>query len=328
MKYFLIGLIAYLGYFFFPTDTPIIVDFIQTLSPDQKKLAVLDWEDEKRVDWHFLPALSYPRAGIQLSDLNDKQKELVHDLLKSALSEVGYEKVEAIIDLENILARLENNYTHRDPDQYALAIFGNPAEDMQWSWSFGGHHISLHFTYVDGKASFSPRFFGANPGEVKDGDKKGLRVLAQEEDLGFKLLTSLNSKQQEQAIISEDPIYEIVTKNQKQVDPLAAHGIHENELTEEQQIILDEILAVYLSCLPRDLAEKRMAIIQAEKKIFAWAGATVYGKAHYYRIQGKSFLIEFDNAQNNANHVHTVWRDFNGDFGRDLIREHREAHKH
>jgi hypothetical protein len=61
---------------------------------------------------------------------------------------------------------------------------------------------------------------------------------------------------------------------------------------------------------------------------FGWAGSTKAGKPHYYRIQGKSFLVEFDNVQNGANHIHTVWRDFNGDFGRDLIKEHYEHSHH
>ncbi|WP_235296605.1 DUF3500 domain-containing protein [Portibacter marinus] len=328
MRYLIAAIIAFSSYHLLtPSQEPTIA-FINSLSTDQKSKAIFTVDHERRTDWHYLPAGSYERPGIKLADLKQHQREKVFDILRSVLSEKGLEKSKAIIDLENVLAELENNYTHRDPDQYSIAIFGHPSNQNPWSWSFSGHHLSLHFTYADGQISATPRFFGANPATVLEGPKKGLRVLAKEEDLGMLLLHSLDEDQKEIAIISEEPYWEILTKNDSKVDPLQRQGIGIKQLTGDQRKLLLKVLAEYLSSLKPTLAEDRMKIIQNEDLIFAWAGSTALGKPYYYRIQGESFLIEFDNAQNGANHIHTVWRDFDGDFGQDLLLEHRKKHKH
>lgn len=328
MRYLIAAIIAFSSYSLLtPSQEPIRV-FIDSLSEDQKSMVLFDANHERRTDWHYLPAASYERPGIKLADLNDNQKDKVFNVLRSVLSEKGLEKSKAIIELENILAKLENNYTHRDPEQYALAIFGDPSDQKPWSWSFSGHHLSLHFTYVDGQISATPRFLGANPATVPEGPKKGLRVLGREEDLGMKLLHSMDEAQKKKAIISEETYWEILTKNDAKVDPMERQGIGWNDLEDIQRKMLVDIVVEYLSSLEESLAEERLNMIQNEALIFAWAGSTELGKPHYYRIQGSTFLIEFDNAQNGANHIHTVWRDFDGDFGRDLISEHRKKHKH
>jgi hypothetical protein len=203
-----------------------------------------------------------------------------------------------------------------------------------WGFRAEGHHLSLNFTLVrDTLIATAPAFFGANPAEVRSGSRAGLRALADEEDIGRELVLSLDERQLADAIIATETPRDIVTGNAAQVEPLAPIGIRITELRPDQAAILVRLLDVYLGRMAEPLAERRRAALERtdfDEVAFAWAGSTRPGEAHYYRIQGPSFLVEYDNTQNNANHIHTVWRDFDGDFGRDLLREHyRDApHPH
>lgn len=299
--------------------------FIRSLDPDQKSKIMLPFDDDSKSNWHFIPSSTWERPGLQLGNLRADQKELFFQLLHSALSEKGYSKTTKIIDLENVLLEMSGDSVMRDPDKYYVAIYGNPEVDSLWSWRFEGHHISLNFTISNGETSIAPRFLGANPATIPYGPRKGERTLGREEDLGFDLVHSLTANQQQKAIFQEKPFYEIVTSNSPEASPLDPVGIPYGELNESQQGILLEIIQEYLSSMPVDMAMERMANLKKEEMnaiMFGWAGSTHAGEGHYYRVQGKTFLIEFDNTQNNANHIHSVWRDFTGDFGRDLIRLH------
>jgi len=219
----------------------------------------------------------------------------------------------------------------RDPEKYFTAFYGNPERDSLWAWSFEGHHISLNFTVLNDQISMAPRFFGANPAIIPAGKRKGERTLDKEEDYGLELINSMSDSQKQKALFRENAFFDITTTNAPEVDPPEPVGIEMKDLNPAQQNILVNLINEYLSAMPTDLAAKRMENLEKEEfgKIrFGWAGATNLGEPHYYRIQGKTFLVEFDNTQNNANHIHTVWRDFDGDFGRDLIREHYRTSEH
>lgn len=301
------------------------VDFLESLDQEQLKKAQMPFDDQSRDFWHFLPGEMWKRKGVWLKDLNQQQKELVFVLLQEHLSETGFKKILDIIDLENVLVEMGQEKNFRDPDKYFVAIYGDPSKDKLWAWSFEGHHISLNFTVYDKKVSITPRFIGANPATIPLGKRKGERPLEKEEDMAFQLLNSLDSNQRIKAIFSSRPYFEIVTSNATEVGPLRPVGIKYSELKKSQQEHLIDLIKVYMSAMPEVIAKKRMAEIEKENLSeirFGWAGATDYGQGHYYRIQGQSFLIEFDNTINNANHIHTVWRDFDGDFGRDVIKEH------
>ena len=251
-------------------------------------------------------------------------------MLKENLSKAGYEKTLRIIDLENVLAELENNAERRDPQKYHIAIYGNP-EDQQWSWSFQGHHVAFHFTISGNKIAFVPRFLGANPAMIKEGPRKGERTLEREEDLGFELINDLSDDQKAKAILPDHQFGDIKSTNIPQADPLDPAGIKNEQLNERQKGILQNLIKEYLAVMPDDLAAHRLERLRSEDMgeiRFAYAGSMKLGAAHYYRVQGKTFLIEFDNSQNNANHIHSVWRDFEGDFGRDLIKEHYQNSDH
>lgn len=307
------------------------IKFLNSLNQDQRNKAQLPFADITKTIWHFIPGSMFPRAGIQMSELKINQKELLNSLLQSFLSETGYTKTKKIIDLENILADLTGDTVRRAPDKYFVAFYGNPEKDSLWSWSFEGHHLSLNFTILNGKTSIAPRFLGANPATILSGSRKGERTLDKEEDLGFELINSLSIKQRKITIFQEKAFSGIVTGNSIEVDPLHPVGIKYEELNSSQQLVFLKLLNEYISAVPEKEAKKRMEKLKNEEmnKIrFGWAGGMNPGEGHYYRIQGKSFLIEFANRQNNANHIHTVWRDFNGDFGRDLIREHYKNSDH
>jgi hypothetical protein len=214
----------------------------------------------------------------------------------------------------------------RDPERYHLTVYGTPDAAQRWGWRFEGHHLSLNFTLAGDKLAVdTPSFFGANPATVQKGAKKGLRALGEEHDAGWALLESLGDAQRKEAVFEERTYGEIVTGNKDKVEPLAAAGVPAAKLDEKQRALLWKLIETYARNFEPGLAEARLARAKQggiETIRFGWAGSTVRGKQHYYRVQGQHFLIEYDASQNDGNHIHTVWRDFSGDFGRDLLREH------
>ena len=307
-------------------------DFISSLNADQKNKAVLALDDPKKEDWHFFPSTMFEREGIALKELNSEQKKKLHSLLQSVLSKSGYEKTIEVIELENVLKELGGDPVMRDAEKYFTTFYGNPMTDDLWSMSFEGHHISLNFTVSGDEVIASPRFWGANPAMIPEGPRKGERTLAMEEDLGFDLINSMDEDQLKKAIFQEKSFRDIVTLNLPKISPLEPVGVSYNEMNSDQQKKLIKLINQYIDTMPSKTAKARRKQLLAEdlsSLYFGWVGAKELGSAHYYRVQGKTFLIEFDNSQNNANHIHTVWRDFDGDFGRDLINEHyKESHSH
>jgi hypothetical protein len=306
--------------------------FLESLSPEQLAKTVKIFDDSERVKWHFIPD-SYKRFGIAIKDLTEKQRTMAQNFLKSGLSQPGHLKVSTIIELETILKEMDG-WEMRDPELYHFAVFGEPTDDKIWGWRFEGHHISLNYTVVKGElVATAPRFLGSNPGEVRQGPKKGVRALKGEEDLARALVQSLSTKQKNVVVFKAEAYEEIVTGNESYVEQMNPEGISASEFTPEQLSQLLKIIEEYISTLPVDLATIRTKEVEKtdlQKLYFGWAGSIIKGKPHYYRIQGPTFLIEYDNTQNDANHIHSVWRDFNGDFGRDIIQDHYKdvPHQH
>jgi hypothetical protein len=304
--------------------------FLEGLSADQRAKAVLPFDGEERLRWHFIPNEMFPRKGLMIKEMNESQRRLAHDLLRTGLSARGYNKITSIIELEDILKAVETGgKMARDKEEYLFSVFGTPGTKGAWGWRVEGHHLSLRFTIADGAVtrnlSSTPMFLGANPAEVRDGDKKGLRVLGEEEDAARALLMALSAEQRQQAIINAVAPADILTMNKNDITPLPEHGVTFASLQPAQQALFARLIDVYTSTMEADIAAERLARIKAagmDQVRFAWAGEIEKGKKHYYSIQGPTFLVEYDNTQNNGNHIHSVWRDFNGDFGRDLLREH------
>ncbi|MDG2281784.1 MAG: DUF3500 domain-containing protein [Longimicrobiales bacterium] len=307
--------------------------FLQALDDDQRVAATFGFHDDERTRFHFIPIEMFERQGVMLAEMDDAQRDRAHDLLQAGLSQRGYMTATQVMELEDVLLALEGGQRFaRDRDEYLISIFGTPSAGQDWGWRFEGHHISLHFTVVGGDvAVVTPAFVGANPAEVQEGPQAGRRVLGDREDAGRALVQALNAAQRTETIIDVEAPRDILTGAEPVVGPLDRVGIEAGMLTNEQQGILFDLIDVYLSMMSDEIADHRRDRLLADDTDairFAWAGSTEPGEPHYYRVQGRTFLIEYDNTQNGANHIHSVWREFDGDFGRDLLREHRNQHPH
>jgi Protein of unknown function (DUF3500) len=302
--------------------------FLATLSPPLKAKAQYTLSDDERLNWHFVPK---SRNGVSFRDFSPSQTDAALAFLKASLSTQGFQKAADIMALENILREVEHrgaNDNFRDPLNYYLTIFDIPDDAKPWGWRFEGHHIALNFTSLNSKIeSSTPSFFGSNPGTVLQGKEKGKQVLKQETDLGFRLVNSLTPEQLKAALISEVPLDEIVSFNSRKAVPLAPLGLAFADMNDTQKDLLTKLLEVYVNNYELGFAHKLMEKIKKtgiEKLTFAWAGSLIAGSGYYYRRQGPMLLIELDNTQNNANHVHSVVRDLTNDFGEDILRDHYE----
>jgi hypothetical protein len=301
--------------------------FLASLSPEQAATAGFEFKDAERQNWHFIPK---PRKGLTLKDMSDDQRALAKGLLSTALSEKATKKALTIMSLEEVLLAMEQGKgPKRDPEMYYWSVFGTPDSKQPWGWRVEGHHISINFTIVNDKAVVAgPAFLGTNPAEVKDGPRKGLRVLAEEEDMGRSFAKSLTEAQFKKALISTVAPKEMITEAKRQAVLEKFEGIPYSELTDTQKAALVELISLYANRLRPELAQadlQHVASAGLDKIYFAWAGTTTPGEGHYYRIHGPNFLVEYDDTQNNANHIHTVWRDLENDFGGDLLKKHYEA---
>lgn len=300
--------------------------FVATLSEDEKKIAVLEYDSPKRVDWHFIP--KDERKGLQVKNMSKEQKAAASKLLRHALSEAGYDKVTKIMELEKVLHELEGGKGRniRDSQRYYYTLFGAPDEDNRWGLSIEGHHLSLNFVIVDNTVvSSTPQFLASNPATVKTKNETfdiGVRVLRDEEQLAFDLVNSLSDEQKKGAIIAEDAPSEIRAAGEAQPPQEEPAGIAAKEFNGKQKKLTQQLVESYLKTMPESVSRARVKELVAadpDKIHFAWAGATKPGVGHYYRVQGPTFLIEFVNTQpdpagNPANHIHCVWRDMKGDF--------------
>ena len=331
--------------------------FVRALDKVQKSHTVFKFDVAGRADWHYFPeggftqTYGYPRNGVTYKQMDPMQKHLANALLGTGLSWTGFVKAAQVMSLEEVIRVIEDDTTgHRDAEKFHYTIYGEPSMRGIWGWRVEGHHLSLHYTIQGGEViSSSPTFFGANPHEVAQGPHKGWRVLSQEEDLAVGLLDSLNAEQRGHAIFQDVAPYDIVTMadTRAKLDG-KPQGLPGSAMTDEQYEGLLNLIAEYAGNLPAEVAERRMKTAREtlrDKLFFAWAGRTdrprpkpvpIGGqttanreaKGNYYRVQSPSFLIEYDNTQNQSNHSHAVWRDFENDFGRDVLAHHHQMFDH
>jgi hypothetical protein len=303
--------------------------FLASLTPEQKAKATFQFDDAERMNWFFVPI---ERKGLPLREMSPHQKHLAAGLLSAGLSQSGYFKAVTIMSLEDVLRIMEKDSgERRNPEKYYFTIFGAPGEDNTWGYRVEGHHLSQNFTVVRGKVVDAPAFFGDNPAEVREGPRAGLRALAAEEDLARELVKALDAEQQKVAIFNKTAPKDILTMNhRKAAIEGQPSGILASKLNSAQFARLNALIAEYTHNVPEQVAAARDELVKkAGKNIwFGWAGGLNKGDPHYYRIQAASFLIEYDNTQNNANHIHSVWRELNGDWGEDLLKGHYQtSHK-
>lgn len=290
---------------------------LATLSSEQSAKARYAYDAPERLDWHFIPR---PRKGLPIKEMRSEQRALAFGLIESGLAGSGYLKATTIMSLEAVLKEMEQGRgPTRDPELYYLTIFGNPSDRGKWGWRVEGHHLSLNFTIEDGKiTAATPAFFGSNPAEVRQGPRMGLRALADREDRALRLLQALDDTQKKAAVISPEAPPEIRAANKPQAPTDAAEGIPYTELNNDQRAMLRALFESYAQDMPDEvsrawLGEVRRAGFEAIR--FAWSGPGDRSQKHAYRVQGPTFIIEFNNTQNGANHIHSIWRNMLGDFG-------------
>jgi hypothetical protein len=303
--------------------------FLNSLDKNQKAQAQYPFDSAERFRWHYVPLND--RKGISMNELNVQQKDAAIALMKSALSENAYKKARQIMSLENVLKAIENRQESdhfRDPGKYFFTLFGTPSASSVWGWRIEGHHISFSFSSEDNKiVSGTPGFLGANPAVVLSGPEKGLEILKEENELAFEFLKALNPDQLNKAIIDTAAPGDIVTVNSRKAMIDDTRGITFSALTAPQKAIFIKLVSLYIHRYTRLFATSMMHDIEVagiDKLIFAWAGSkeNAVGNKRYYRIKGPTIIIEYDNTQNNGNHVHTVVRDLKHDFGGDALLEH------
>ena len=302
--------------------------FLDLLDDPQQSAATYPLDDEERYNWHFTPR---ERQGVPLKSMSEAQQAAALQLMQLCLSEAGYETAQNIRELEQVLRTVENrppNDTRRDPMNYSFTIFGEPTTGQAWGWRVEGHHLSLNYTAIDNRiVSATPTFLGANPGKVPVGPKKGWRVLQPEEDLGRELVKLLNEEQLSTALIAEEAYPEIVTGTERYAKIGEPAGLRYSDMSSAQQDKLVQLLELYYNVHRAEVAEAALAPIKESLADihFAWAGGLGVGDPHYYRLHGSTFIIEYDNTQNSANHIHTIVRDLKNDWGEDVLKEHYES---
>ena len=305
--------------------------FLSLLEGDALDRATFDLGDEERFNWAFTPV---SRNGLPLKDMTLEQRSAAHAMLQATLSSQGYHKANAIIELERVLGVIEGRPERRDPEDYYVAIFGTPTAGGPWAWRFEGHHLSLSFSSPSNELTITgPAFMGSNPATVRSGPKAGWRPLGREEDMARALVHSLSAEQLGMAMIAEEAPRDIITGNDREARLDGFEGIPASRLSDAQRGMLMGVIGEYVGNMDAAAAHAWMSRIQndipPDDLYFAWAGSTEFGEGHYYRVHAPPFLIEYDNTQGNANHVHSVWRDLENDFGGDaLVRHYEEGHPH
>ncbi len=302
--------------------------WLDSLSADQKAKATFEYMDGERIFWYYPPM---NRHGLALRDMDENQRKLAFTILESGLSPVAYQRTRQIIEHEAILKDVEDKAGivsfRRDSELYYFTIFGDPSDDENpWAWRTEGHHVSLHYSlWGDNVISTTPFFFGANPSEVRDGPQKGMRILGTREDLGLELIQSFDSSQKSKAIIYDEAPFDILTYNASRAVFQREEGLTGSKMSGTQQEMMMAIISEYIAGVREDVASDKLRQVQ-EKGLgnfhFAWGGGTERYSKHYYRIHADNFIIEYDNRQDEANHIHSVLRDVDNDFANDVLRDH------
>jgi hypothetical protein len=291
--------------------------FLAALDSEQAALASYPFDLPERLNWHFIPR---PRKGLPIKSMTSAQRSLAFGLIQSGVGAAGSLKATTIMSLEQVLREVEGGRGPvRDPELYFVTVFGKPSDRGRWGWRVEGHHLSLNFVLEDGRiVSATPAFFGANPAEVRQGPRQGLRTLADLEDRALRLLQALDEGQQKEAVIAAQAPRDIRAANTPQPPTDPAEGIAYAKLNRDQQAMLQALVESYAADMPPAVADAWLDEIKkagVDEIRFAWSGAADRNQPHAYKVQGPTFLIEFNNTQNNANHIHSVWRNMLGDFG-------------
>lgn len=307
--------------------------FVSALDGARRSAALSHFSTPDRKVWTYLPG---PRPGVAVGDLSDVARSALHELLDVTLSTMGADRTRSVMNLDDVLREVERStgragWDRRSSDRYWVRVLGDPDEEV-WAWHLGGHHVGIHATVVGDDLSVTPCFLGANPAVVRTGPHQGLQVLREEETLARDLLATLTVDQLGVALVSTTAPNDIATRHDPVADPdVVPAGVRYEDLNSSQRQRLDALVGWYLGRASETVAERAWRAVREAgigDVTFAWAGRTTLGAPHYYAVKGATFLLEYDNTQDGANHAHSVWRDVRGDWGTDLLAEHHaRAHR-
>jgi Protein of unknown function (DUF3500) len=299
--------------------------FLSSLSAADRDRASFSFRSAERTRWHWTVPASVPRNGLPLRDVSPAQRRLALALLRASSSQVGYRKSLDIMALQGVLQRMETGFSDPfDADLYYVSVFGTPGA-RAWGWRLEGHHLSRHFTIVGNTVVAEPFFLGAWPtraGSAYRSVAKGHRTMAREEDAGREIVLSLDRGLRRRVVFSSESLTDHLTQNAVRVRPLERVGMSTGDLPSAAQRRVGEIIRTYLVNHPPAMARKMLQRVERAgiaRTRFGWAGSTRPGVPHYYRLQGPTFVLEFDNSRNSGTHIHSVWRDFERDFGGHLL---------
>ncbi|MDO8975541.1 DUF3500 domain-containing protein [Reyranella sp.] len=300
--------------------------FLVSLDDGQRRKTLIAFDSGNRLDWHYIPR---SRAGLALGELRPDQADAARALFASVLNQRGLELLDGVRLLEGVLREQQGSF--RDPARYYVSVFGTPGR-FPWGWRFEGHHLSLNVALpAPGHVAVTPFFTGANPATVREGPHRGFRLLGPSEDLARQIMASLTDPQRQAAIIANRSFGEIVASPQRERDLGNPRGVALGEMTGAQRTLIEALMDRFLGTLAADLLAQQEQRVREQGLAtfrFAWAGSLTPGEAHYFRVHGPVTLIEHDNTQNGANHVHAVWRDLAADFGHDALADHYRQQKH
>ena len=322
-----------------PNDTgitSIVIRFLDTFKPEERKKIQFDFDDAERKDWSNLPTRNVPRKGIPLAEMSRPSQLAAHELMRASLSSQGYLKAAAVVHRDEVLVRVGGSSATFGAGKYYFGVFGNPAADKRWGWQFDGHHLALNFTYVDGELTGAPALWGAQPDQIEVGDEAGWRVFAAERAKGYAVVHSLTAQQKTTAILSDKLPASIFTGPQRDKALQKFEGLPASSMTPAQQALLWTLIDEYVNNQTEKVARAHRAKIEKEgfgKVHFAWMGSTDPAKSCYFRVHGPSILIEYDNTgatrtERDSNHIHSMFRDPSNDYGEDLLKKHYQSAAH
>ena len=311
--------------------------FLDSLNPAQREVATFPFAGDERYTWNYRPTQGgdsavFDRKGLRIMNMTAEQQQLALALYDTGLSRRAAEQARWIMELENVLREHERADGRlfvgvRDRELYWFSIFGEPGGAAPWAWRAGGHHIGFHFTVVDREmVAATPCFLGANPAQVRFGPHQGKRALPEEEDLPRALVQSLDGESRKKAIFAETAPADILTDAYRSLDRfILPRGVTYGTMSGEQREKLVGVIKHYVGRVNDEIAAQEWDKIERaglDSVTFAWGGPVEKGQGHYYAIQGPTFIVEYDNTQNNSNHIHSVWRTFDGDWGEDILAQH------
>jgi hypothetical protein len=299
------------------------------LDATQRATATFPFDTDERFAWQYTPG---PREGLAIRDMRPDQRAAAMAIVRASLSDRGAREVEAVIALETVLGALERtagmpDWGRRDPELYWFAVFGEPDRSAPWSWRVGGHHVAIQVTLAGGQvAGSAPSFLGANPAVVPHGPAAGARALTGEEELARRLLAGLDGPARRKAVVDDVAPADILSGNgPRALDAAIPTGVRYAELDATSREALARLVQHYLERARPEVAATEWDRIRSaglDDVTFAWAGPDEPGRGHYYAVRGPGFLVEYDNTQDGANHIHAVWRDLTNDWGDDLLARH------